>query len=73
MSMTQKRLDRIKHIRAKLGTGLQTAQEVERGEYVIGLIKHGRTYNSTTALADAMHEMALDLYGVRNFKWENVK
>jgi len=61
------RTNRVKHIRDTLECGMQRAVEIERGRLILKKIDAARWRGANRNLCDAMREMALDQYRIRDF------
>ncbi|KRR21652.1 hypothetical protein CQ13_06270 [Bradyrhizobium retamae] len=65
-------MELVKRIRDKLECGLHRAVEIERGLRVVGLIERAKAFGSDTDLCDALRDMALDQYRIRDFDMSKI-
>jgi hypothetical protein len=63
---------RVKDIRDGLECGMDRAGQIERAERLVDWIDHARETRSMDDLANAIREVVLDQYGVRNFDFERI-
>ncbi|MGJ4942434.1 hypothetical protein ACQR1W_17805 [Bradyrhizobium sp. HKCCYLS1011] len=64
--MSETRAERVRRIRDTLECGMHRAVEIERGVHVVGMIERAKAFGGNADLCDAMREMALDQYRIRD-------